>query len=106
MSRGRYPTEKQLRKHMNLQPSSKFLGWAVHLPGTDEFLAVHTAGPDAMLTAWTQGPKAARLFTSAPAAGAIVTRQSRPAVLVAIFDVGADLAVIEVAGNQHSRFAD
>lgn len=106
MPYSRFPTEKQVRKGMGLPANAKFLGWADHLPESGEFLAAQGGSPDAMLSVFAQGPSGAKRFVSAAAAGAIVTRQTRAAVVVAIFDRGEDYAVIDVAGNQHSRFAD
>lgn len=102
---GSAPTEEELRKDLELPASAKFKGWAVHTPDEGRSLVSRSGHSDAVVLVFGKGPEEALTFPSADDAGEIVVGLAYVAEVVAIFDLGADVAVIPVAGNEYSSFA-
>lgn len=104
MTRGTAPTEQEMREELGLPASAEFKGWVVHTPHEDGFLVSQTEVRDALVRAFGGSPEAAMFFPTAEAAGEVAADLDYTATVAAVFDVGSQLAVIQIGGNAHSEF--
>ena len=98
------PTELELRAKLVLPPDAKFLNWAVHVPGGDEFLYAQTGNGEACVRAFGRDAARALKFTTAGQAGRVAAQLRYPAVIVAVFEMGSRFGIIPVGGNELSSF--
>lgn len=87
----------EVKKEFGLPATAEFLGYGVHLPEFDEFLAMFDQTVSATKKAWTKDPQAALTFDNF--AGAYETsRKCRNSIVVGMFDVGDQIYVAQI-GN-------
>ncbi|WP_159987364.1 hypothetical protein [Novosphingobium sp. 18052] len=99
------PTEKQLRRGMQLPHTSKFLGWAIHTPHEDGFLLKSYDSDGSAVKIFGGSPEKAAKYKNPNVAARIADELPYPAVLTALFDLGNEIASIAVGGNVRSAFA-
>jgi hypothetical protein len=97
------PSEKQLRMEMELPQDCKFLGWAVHTPHEDGFL-LEAYEPEGRGSAFGPSPEKAEKYEDPNMPARIVDNMAYPAVVTALFDLGAQILSIPVGGNDLSEF--
>ncbi len=98
------PAEEHLRVELEIPPNAPFLGWAVHTPHEDGFLEAQERRGDFVSRSFGPDPDRAMLFADPVEAETVVDDFDYPAVLVALFDFGKQIASIPVGGNVHSQF--
>ncbi len=86
-----------LRNEFELPESSEYLGYAVHLEQTDEFLAEFSDTAIAIRRVWAKTPELALRFASLSRA-VDASRACKGSVVVVMFDIGKQIAVFGITG--------
>jgi hypothetical protein len=81
----------EVRKQLRLPESAEFLGYVVHLPVSDEFLALSQKGKGIAKRAFVQTPQLARLYDDYHAALRDAAECKQKAEVGVLFDVGDQL---------------
>jgi hypothetical protein len=80
---------QQLIKELGMPDHTKFCGYVVHLPESDEFLFHLDVKPDYYTNyGWSKLPDHARLFDTHHEAQAVIDEYGKPAVVGLLFDLG------------------
>lgn len=98
------PSENQLKMDVELPQDCKFLGWAVHTPHEDGFLLTSHEGDVLVSRAFGPSPEKAAKYDDPNIPARIVDDLAYPAVVTALFDLGAQIASIPVGGNDLCEF--
>lgn len=92
-------TVAELREELGLPEGAEYLGYAVHLEKSDEFLAEFSDTAVAVRKVWAKTPELALWFSSFSDA-IDATRQCSGSVVVVMFDVGSQIVVSGITGVQ------
>lgn len=99
-------TSEQIREFYGLPAGSKILGYAVHLPETDEFLAQVKSTRDVIQRLYARTPEMAKVWPNVKRAmreAKAITYKYAQVMVVLVCDTGDQIAVIEVASaNEES----
>lgn len=82
------PPPDVARRQLGLPAAAQFVGFGVHLPRTDEFLALARPGPGLDHWGWTPVPNYAIHFEGFADASRLAARYGKGAVVVYMFDLG------------------
>ena len=74
-----------------LPKETKFIGYSVHLPESDEFLYKYKVGNVAITKAWCGSPETAKKFNKLNKANRIKNEISNNAIVVWLFDLGTQI---------------
>lgn len=85
-----------LKRDLGLPAQAKFVGYGVHLPLRDEFLALDRSVGDSQGWGWTPFPNYALHISRYDKASRTASRYGRGAIVVYMFDVG-DQYIVAVA---------
>lgn len=86
-----------IKKEYGLPDSAEFLGYGIHLPEPDEFLAMFEEAAGATKKAWAKDPQAA-LTVDNFADAYETSRKCRGSIVVGMFDLGDQIYVAQVGG--------
>lgn len=86
-----------LRSELGLEQSAKYLGYAVHLEKSDEFLSEIVNAQGMQRKTWAKTPEMALLFTSL-ASAVETSRKCRGSIVVVVFDLGTQIMVYQLTG--------
>lgn len=84
-----------IKKQYGLPDTAEFLGYGVHLPEPDEFLATFEESAGATKKAWSKDPQAA-LMADSFADAYETSRKCRGSIVVGMFDLGDQIYVAQV----------
>lgn len=89
----------EIKQGLGIADDAEFLGYAVHLENSDEFLAEFTDSPEEGITrkAWAKTPELAQAYGTFIEAHD-VSKQCRGAVVVGMFDTGNQIMVTTMTG--------
>lgn len=90
------PSIYEIKQQSGLPVDAKFIGWLIHLPDTDEYLANFKSDDDYALKAWAMSPEQAKTFKTFKKASKLLPElelQGR-AVVVPGFDLGRQIIVV------------
>lgn len=93
----REQTVDELRIDLDLPPTAEYLGYAIHLDKTDEFLADFSDNPVMVRKIWAKTPEMALTFQSL-AMAVDTSRKCRDSVVVVLFDIGPHIAMFPITG--------
>lgn len=82
-------------KEHGLPESSKLLGYAIHLPNEDEFLAHIEHSSSITKRAFTQSPQHAKIYQNHKKAIRDARSCKQEAIVCLIFDIGNQYAVVD-----------
>ncbi|MDC7716589.1 hypothetical protein PQU95_05105 [Vogesella sp. DC21W] len=88
-----------IKKEYGLPATAEFLGYGVHLPVPDEFLAMFEDTAVATKKAWCKNPQAALTMDSFADAYE-TSRKCRDSTVVGIFDLGDQIYVAQIGGEK------
>lgn len=88
-----------LKKDYDLPENAEFLGYGVHLPEPDEFLAQIDDDGYATKKIWAKDPQLAMTFPGVAEAHD-VSQKCRGSIIVGMFDIGDQIFVAGITGNQ------
>lgn len=88
-----------IKKEYGLPDSAEFLGYGVHNAERDEFLAQFEETPAATKRAWAKDPQLALPYDEFAEAYE-VSRKCKEAIVVGMFDIGDQIYVAGITGNQ------
>lgn len=77
-----------IRRDLGLDDSAEFVGYGVHRPDTDEFLALAKFSRGVEQWVWARYPDYGLHFPSFTAAQRLATRYDKPCFIVYLFDEG------------------
>lgn len=92
--------EKRLIKEMNLPKETKFLGYAIHLIESDEFLVNYQHNEMLVNMWWTTLPEAAKHFQSLKKAEKIKKKIKPEATIAWLFDTGPNIVATQPENYQ------
>ncbi len=95
-------TIEELRADLGLAPTAQYLGYAVHLEKTDEFLAEYSDTAAMMRKVWAKTPELAQPFISFSKA-VETSRECRGSIVVVMFDLGSQIGVYPVTGLRAAK---
>ena len=85
---------EELKNEFELPDETKFVGYAIHLQSSDEFLHNYKDSPDATLMTWSQTPVNAKKFHSLKKVTRIKNDIKPEARVVWLFDMGNQIAAL------------
>ncbi|TMO84592.1 hypothetical protein [Pseudoalteromonas spongiae] len=85
---------EHLKKEFELPEETKFVGYAIHLENSDEFLHNYNDSPDATLMTWSPSPVNAKKFHSLKKVTRIKNDIKPEARIVWLFDLGKHIAAL------------
>lgn len=88
---------EDIKKEYGLPATAEFLGYGVHLPKPDEFLAMFEETAGATKKAWAKDPQAALPFDNFADAYE-TSRKCRDSIVIGMFDLGDQIYVAQVGG--------
>jgi hypothetical protein len=89
----------EIKQGLGIADDAEFLGYAVHLEKSDEFLAEFTDSPEEGITrkAWAKTPELAQTYGTFIEAHD-VSKQCRGSIVVGMFDTGNQIMVSTITG--------
>jgi len=75
----------------NLPKETKFIGYSIHLPDSDEFLCKYKPGNVVSIKGWCDSPDEAKKFNKLNKANRIKDEISNNAIVVWLFDLGTQI---------------
>lgn len=90
-------TIEELRADLKLTPTAEYLGYAIHLEKTDEFLADYSDTAAMVRKVWAKTPELALPLQSF-AKAVEISRECRGSVIVVLFDIGTQIVVSPITG--------
>ena len=87
----------ELIEELNLPPDSKFLGYVIHRPSSDEFLVKREKRPSSDAYLWTSaGPDTAMRFQNPNQAASLVKKYGKGAVVGGLFETSNEYRFYEL----------
>jgi len=81
-------TLSEIKAQIGIPESSQFLGYVVHVPSTDEFLAEAKEGGGVSFRAFVKGPELAQRYSEYDHAHRRAGESKKPAEVGLLFDTG------------------